>query len=176
MFVFWAILDLRFWHLFQLGLPFSWFTWPLFLSLAPVSTLPGVWGLLLSTTMRRPGMTRLVYSPPPWLPIITVNLSSWWVSNVFSFFLFGLQWIFWVGPFIGAAIAAFYHQFILRAGAVKALGSFRSTAHVWFAEPFWYLLPLFLGVKKKNLEGGEVIGIGRIIMEVVIDMDEGMKL
>jgi aquaporin PIP len=37
------------------------------------------------------------------------------------------QWIFWVGPFIGAAIAAFYHQFILRAGAVKALGSFRSS-------------------------------------------------
>nr|AIK66515.1 putative aquaporin [Vitis vinifera] len=40
------------------------------------------------------------------------------------------QWIFWVGPFIGAAIAAFYHQFILRAGAIKALGSFRSTTHV----------------------------------------------
>ncbi|KAI3957414.1 hypothetical protein MKW98_003135 [Papaver atlanticum] len=39
------------------------------------------------------------------------------------------QWIFWVGPFIGAAIAAFYHQFILRAAAVKALGSFRSNAH-----------------------------------------------
>ncbi|KAK4763501.1 hypothetical protein SAY87_012939 [Trapa incisa] len=38
------------------------------------------------------------------------------------------QWIFWVGPFIGAAIAAFYHQYILRAGAAKALGSFRSTA------------------------------------------------
>ncbi|KAM7256122.1 hypothetical protein ACFE04_011863 [Oxalis oulophora] len=38
------------------------------------------------------------------------------------------QWIFWVGPFIGAAIAAFYHQFILRAAAVKALGSFRSNA------------------------------------------------
>jgi aquaporin PIP len=38
------------------------------------------------------------------------------------------QWIFWVGPFIGAAIAAFYHQFVLRAGAVKALGSFRSNA------------------------------------------------
>ncbi|KAK1382469.1 Plasma membrane intrinsic protein 2-1 [Heracleum sosnowskyi] len=38
------------------------------------------------------------------------------------------QWLFWVGPFIGAAIAAFYHQFILRAGAVKALGSFRSNA------------------------------------------------
>ncbi|KAF2296797.1 hypothetical protein GH714_002045 [Hevea brasiliensis] len=36
------------------------------------------------------------------------------------------SWIFWVGPFAGAAIAAFYHQFILRAGAVKALGSFRS--------------------------------------------------
>ncbi|KAK0591355.1 hypothetical protein LWI29_000468 [Acer saccharum] len=40
------------------------------------------------------------------------------------------QWIFWVGPFIGAAIAAFYHQFILRAAAVKALGSFRSQHHV----------------------------------------------
>ncbi|XP_073040909.1 probable aquaporin PIP2-5 [Primulina eburnea] len=40
------------------------------------------------------------------------------------------QWIFWVGPFIGAAIAAFYHQFILRAGAIKALGSFRSSSRV----------------------------------------------
>ncbi|XP_043702195.1 probable aquaporin PIP2-5 [Telopea speciosissima] len=39
------------------------------------------------------------------------------------------HWIFWVGPFIGAGIAAFYHQFILRAGAVKALGSFRSNPH-----------------------------------------------
>ncbi|KAI3778312.1 hypothetical protein L2E82_07514 [Cichorium intybus] len=38
------------------------------------------------------------------------------------------QWIFWVGPFIGAAIAAFYHQFILRAAAAKALGSFRSSS------------------------------------------------
>ncbi|GFP89138.1 probable aquaporin pip2-1 [Phtheirospermum japonicum] len=38
------------------------------------------------------------------------------------------QWIFWVGPFIGAAIAAIYHQYILRAGAVKALGSFKSSA------------------------------------------------
>ncbi|CAL5350981.1 unnamed protein product [Camellia sinensis] len=38
------------------------------------------------------------------------------------------QWIFWVGPFIGAAIAAFYHQYILRAAAVKALGSSRSNA------------------------------------------------
>ncbi|CAI0397837.1 unnamed protein product [Linum tenue] len=38
------------------------------------------------------------------------------------------QWIFWVGPFIGAAIAAFYHQFVLRAAAIKALGSFRSNA------------------------------------------------
>lgn len=40
------------------------------------------------------------------------------------------QWIFWVGPFIGAAIAAFYHQVILRAAAVKALGSFRSSTQV----------------------------------------------
>ncbi|XP_055809398.1 aquaporin PIP2-7-like [Solanum dulcamara] len=36
------------------------------------------------------------------------------------------QWIFWVGPMVGAMIAAIYHQFVLRAGAVKALGSFRS--------------------------------------------------
>ncbi|KAG9445591.1 hypothetical protein H6P81_011719 [Aristolochia fimbriata] len=40
------------------------------------------------------------------------------------------QWIFWVGPFIGAAIAAAYHQYLLRAGAVKAIGSFRSNPHV----------------------------------------------
>jgi len=38
------------------------------------------------------------------------------------------QWMFWVGPFIGAAIAAIYHQYILRAAALKALGSFRSNA------------------------------------------------
>uniref|UniRef100_A0ACD5UYB8 Uncharacterized protein n=2 Tax=Avena sativa TaxID=4498 RepID=A0ACD5UYB8_AVESA len=38
------------------------------------------------------------------------------------------QWMFWVGPMVGAAIAAFYHQYILRAGAIKALGSFRSNA------------------------------------------------
>ncbi|TYI70689.1 hypothetical protein E1A91_D08G239200v1 [Gossypium mustelinum] len=38
------------------------------------------------------------------------------------------QWMFWVGPFIGAAIAANYHQYILRAGAMKALGSFRGNA------------------------------------------------
>ncbi|XP_073039551.1 aquaporin PIP2-7-like [Primulina eburnea] len=36
------------------------------------------------------------------------------------------QWIFWVGPFVGALAAAIYHQFILRAAAIKALGSFRS--------------------------------------------------
>ncbi|XP_008791535.1 aquaporin PIP2-4-like [Phoenix dactylifera] len=36
------------------------------------------------------------------------------------------QWIFWVGPFIGAAIAEAYHQYVLRASAAKALGSFRS--------------------------------------------------
>ncbi|KAK2364119.1 putative aquaporin PIP2-5 [Trifolium repens] len=40
------------------------------------------------------------------------------------------QWIFWVGPFIGAAIAAIYHQFVLRAQAVKALGSFRSSSNL----------------------------------------------
>uniref|UniRef100_A0A0C9RTX2 TSA: Wollemia nobilis Ref_Wollemi_Transcript_13309_2138 transcribed RNA sequence n=1 Tax=Wollemia nobilis TaxID=56998 RepID=A0A0C9RTX2_9CONI len=40
------------------------------------------------------------------------------------------QWIFWVGPFVGAAAAAFYHQQILRAAAIKALGSFRSSSQV----------------------------------------------
>ncbi|XP_071732918.1 probable aquaporin PIP2-6 [Rutidosis leptorrhynchoides] len=39
------------------------------------------------------------------------------------------QWIFWVGPFVGAAIAAFYHEFILRAGAVNAYESFISSTH-----------------------------------------------
>ena len=38
-----------------------------------------------------------------------------------------MQWIFWVGPFIGAAIAALYHQIVLRAGA-RGYGSFRSNA------------------------------------------------
>lgn len=37
-----------------------------------------------------------------------------------------LQWIFWVGPFVGALAAAAYHQYILRAAANKALGSFIS--------------------------------------------------
>ncbi|XP_010934344.1 aquaporin PIP2-4 [Elaeis guineensis] len=36
------------------------------------------------------------------------------------------QWIFWVGPFIGAAIAAAYYQYVLRASAGKPLGSYRS--------------------------------------------------
>ncbi|MQL90483.1 hypothetical protein Taro_023077 [Colocasia esculenta] len=36
------------------------------------------------------------------------------------------QWIFWVGPFVGALVAAVFHQYILRAAAVKAWGSFRS--------------------------------------------------
>jgi aquaporin PIP len=38
-----------------------------------------------------------------------------------------MQWIFWAGPFIGALAAAAYHQYILRAAAIKALGSFRSS-------------------------------------------------
>ncbi|KAK3193757.1 hypothetical protein Dsin_025067 [Dipteronia sinensis] len=36
------------------------------------------------------------------------------------------HWIFWVGPMVGALAAAAYHQYILRAAAIKALGSFRS--------------------------------------------------
>lgn len=44
--------------------------------------------------------------------------------------LLDVQWIFWVGPFLGAALAAAYHQYVLRAGPFKALGSFRSAPHV----------------------------------------------
>ncbi|KAM1050788.1 hypothetical protein ACFX13_033193 [Malus domestica] len=39
------------------------------------------------------------------------------------------QWIFWVGPFIGATIAALHYQYILRAGAVKTLSSLRSSSN-----------------------------------------------
>ncbi|XP_037422445.1 probable aquaporin PIP2-7 [Triticum dicoccoides] len=40
------------------------------------------------------------------------------------------HWIFWVGPFTGAAMAAFYHKIVLRDGAVvkeslAAMGSFK---------------------------------------------------
>ncbi|XP_038905414.1 aquaporin PIP2-3-like [Benincasa hispida] len=37
------------------------------------------------------------------------------------------HWIFWVGPLIGSTIAAMYYQYVLRASAVKAIGSFRSS-------------------------------------------------
>nr|BAG68662.1 plasma membrane intrinsic protein [Tulipa gesneriana] len=47
---------------------------------------------------------------------VIYNSSSAWHNH----------WIFWVGPFVGAAAAAAYHQYILRAAAIKALGSFRS--------------------------------------------------
>jgi aquaporin PIP len=30
-------------------------------------------------------------------------------------FFGSMQWIFWVGPFIGAALAALYHQVVIRA-------------------------------------------------------------
>ncbi|KAF3678855.1 Aquaporin PIP2-7 [Capsicum annuum] len=36
------------------------------------------------------------------------------------------QWIFWVGPILGAMAAAIYHQQILRGHAAKALNSFNS--------------------------------------------------
>jgi len=41
------------------------------------------------------------------------------------------HWIFWVGPFVGAALAAFYHKIVLRDEAVVkealALGSFKGS-------------------------------------------------
>ncbi|TVU44264.1 hypothetical protein EJB05_03700, partial [Eragrostis curvula] len=41
------------------------------------------------------------------------------------------HWIFWVGPLLGAAIAMLYHQFVLRAGAAKALASLRNNGNVY---------------------------------------------
>ncbi|EEE51152.1 hypothetical protein OsJ_31916 [Oryza sativa Japonica Group] len=35
------------------------------------------------------------------------------------------QWIFWVGPLVGSAIATLYHEHVLRASTLKALGSFK---------------------------------------------------
>ncbi|CAK7355407.1 unnamed protein product [Dovyalis caffra] len=39
-------------------------------------------------------------------------------------------WIFWVGPFLGALAAAVYHQYILRAGAVKTLETIRALGSI----------------------------------------------
>lgn len=58
-----------------------------------------------------------------------------WVFVICAFWLifclWCMQWIFWVGPFVGALAAAAYHQYILRAAAIKALGSFRSNPTNW---------------------------------------------
>lgn len=43
---------------------------------------------------------------------VIYNWSVWCVCCV-------LQWIFWVGPFIGAALAALYHQIVIRAMPFK---------------------------------------------------------
>ncbi|KAJ1295142.1 hypothetical protein BS78_01G200900 [Paspalum vaginatum] len=40
------------------------------------------------------------------------------------------QWICWVGPLIGAAMATLYHEHALRASALKALGSFKTAGLV----------------------------------------------
>ncbi|KAH9288458.1 hypothetical protein KI387_032575 [Taxus chinensis] len=39
------------------------------------------------------------------------------------------QWIFWLGPLVGATAAAAYHQYVLRAAGIKALRSFRSQSN-----------------------------------------------
>ncbi|GJN20880.1 hypothetical protein PR202_gb08313 [Eleusine coracana subsp. coracana] len=36
------------------------------------------------------------------------------------------QWIFWVGPLSGSTLATLYHEHVLRASALKALGSFKA--------------------------------------------------
>ena len=49
-------------------------------------------------------------------------MSGWdSISQLFCFVLyFWVQWIFWVGPFIGAALAAMYHQIVIRAIPFKS--------------------------------------------------------
>ena len=61
--------------------------------------------------------------------VITHTNTTRLINGLMPVHMFVFQWIFWVGPFIGAAIAAAYHQYILRAGAIKALGSFMSNPH-----------------------------------------------
>jgi len=39
------------------------------------------------------------------------------------------QWIFWVGPLIGAAVAAAYHQYLLRAGGFRLKNSESLRSH-----------------------------------------------
>lgn len=39
---------------------------------------------------------------------------------IFWYFKILLQWIFWVGPFIGAALAALYHVVVIRAIPFKS--------------------------------------------------------
>ncbi|KAL9227969.1 hypothetical protein vseg_003598 [Gypsophila vaccaria] len=51
------------------------------------------------------------------------------------------HWIFWVGPFLGAAIAVIYHQYILRAGFAKAIGSYMTHPNV--CDDHLNLLPPF---------------------------------
>ncbi|KAF3772399.1 putative aquaporin [Nymphaea thermarum] len=64
-------------------------------------------------------------------PLFSVSTHYLDIECQFDDVLFlGLQWIFWLGPFVGAAIAAAFHEYILRASAIKALGSFRSNPNV----------------------------------------------
>ena len=41
-------------------------------------------------------------------------------SSIYTETLLSLQWIFWVGPFVGAALAALYHQVVIRAIPFKS--------------------------------------------------------
>ncbi len=50
------------------------------------------------------------------------DLGFVFVVLVWNIVLPHVQWIFWVGPFLGAAIAAAYHQYVLRAGRFNSLG------------------------------------------------------
>ncbi|TVU26975.1 hypothetical protein EJB05_29553, partial [Eragrostis curvula] len=57
-----------------------------------------------------------------WKDHVRINLAPTMFDFVYT------QWIFWVGPLIGAFVAAVYHKLVLRGEAAKALGSFRGTS------------------------------------------------
>jgi hypothetical protein len=64
-----------------------------------------------------------------WVIVQRFAIIDWPAMNWHTIHAFcsSVQWIFWVGPFIGAAIAALYRQIVLRASA-RGYGSFRSNA------------------------------------------------
>ena len=48
--------------------------------------------------------------------LVEINLTVIINQLIMINLMYGLmQWIFWVGPFVGAGLAALYHQVVIRA-------------------------------------------------------------